>query len=214
MRIFMRRLGRFVVLAAGLFAAATGVGGQAQPGSAASTNGTRGARPYTTWTAYGGGGDSSQYSALNQVNKSNVSQLQVVWTFPVTGTVIFNPLVVDGVMYLQASGNALAAVDAATGKEIWRRQTQGMIGARGMNYWESPDRSDRRFIYLQRGDVIAVNAQNGEAITSFGNNGRVDLREAMERKPAGNIGTSNPGRIFESSLRPHEPRRRTHARES
>ena len=67
-----------------------------------------------------------------------------------------------------------------------------------MNYWESPDRSDRRFIYLQRGDVIAVNAQNGELITSFGNNGRVDLREAMERKPAGLVGTSNPGRIFEN----------------
>ena len=55
MRIFMRRLGRFVVLPAGLFAAATGVGGQA--------------RPYTTWTAYSGGAHSSQYSALNQVNK-------------------------------------------------------------------------------------------------------------------------------------------------
>ena len=67
-----------------------------------------------------------------------------------------------------------------------------------MNYWESPDRSDRRFIYLQRGDVIAVNAQNGEPITSFGNNGRVDLRDAMERKPAGPVGTSNPGRIFEN----------------
>src|SRR5687767_5269571 len=67
-----------------------------------------------------------------------------------------------------------------------------------MNYWESPDRSDRRFIYLQRGDVIAVNARDGEPITSFGTNGRVDLREAMERKPAGPVGTSNPGRIFEN----------------
>src|SRR5207247_7092824 len=127
----MRRFGRFVVLAAGLFAAAwlahsflvvtgnglvNGVRGQARPGSEAlrlarpvsvfaesgarsgqaSTNGARGARPYTTWTAYSGGADSSQYSALNQINTSNVSQLQVVWTFPVTGTVIFNPLVVEG----------------------------------------------------------------------------------------------------------------------
>ena len=36
------------------------------------------------------------------------------------------------------------------------------------------------------------------SITSFGTNGRVDLREAMERKPAGPVGTSNPGRIFEN----------------
>src|SRR5437667_1856297 len=141
----MRRFGRFVVLAAGLFAAAllahsflvvtggglvTGVRGQARPGSALSTNGARGAGPYTTWTAYGGGAHSSQYSALDQINKSNVSRLEVAWTFPVTGgTVIFNPLVVEGVMYLQASDNMLAAVDAATGQEIWRRQTQGPVGA-------------------------------------------------------------------------------------
>src|SRR5437763_16737476 len=121
----MRTLGRFILLA-GLFAAAslaaahsflvatggglvTGVGGQARSGHSASTDGTRGVKPYTTWTAYGGGAHSSQYSALDQINKSNVSQLQVAWTFPVTGTVIFNPLVVDGVMYLQASGTTLVA---------------------------------------------------------------------------------------------------------
>src|SRR2546428_5729140 len=135
MRILMRRLGRFVVLAAGLVAAASGVGGQ-------------GAKPYTTWTAYGGGAHSAQYSALNQINKSNVSQLQVVWTFPVTRTVIFNPLVVDGVVYLQASGNTLAAVDAASCKEICRRQKQGPIGARPCNYWEIPARSSLRLHVL------------------------------------------------------------------
>jgi glucose dehydrogenase len=186
MRIFMRRLGRFVVLAAGLFAAATGVGGQA--------------RPYTTWTAYSGGAHSSQYSALNQINKSNVSQLHVVWTFPVTGTVIFNPLVVDGVMYLQASGNTLAAVDAATGKEIWRRQTQGPIGARGMNYWESPDRSDRRLLFIAGGYLTAINAQTGDAIGGFGDHGRVDLRIALHRQAAQPLHTGNPGRIFENTM--------------
>ena len=75
---------------------------------------------------YGMGYHLNRYSALDQINKSNVSQLQVVWTFPVTGTVIFNPLVVDSVMYLQASGNTLVAVDASTGKEIWRRQMSAL----------------------------------------------------------------------------------------
>jgi quinoprotein glucose dehydrogenase len=101
-------------------------------------------------------------------------------------------------MYAPVGGGALAAIDAATGKEIWRKEGVAPSGARGMNYWESPDRSDRRFIYLQRGEVIAVNAQDGEIITSFGTNGRVDLRDAMDRKPAGPVGTSNPGRIFEN----------------
>ncbi len=157
-----------------------------------------GAKPYTTWQSYAGGGHSSQYSALDQINRKNVATLQVAWSYPITGNSIFNPVVVDGVMYAPVGGGALAAIDAATGKEIWRKEGAAPSGARGMNYWESPDRSDRRFVYLQRGDVIAVNAQNGEPITSFGTNGRVDLREAMERKAAGPVGTSNPGRIFEN----------------
>ena len=88
-----------------------------------------------------------------------MAKLEVAWSFPITGDSIFNPVVVDGVMYAPVGGGALAAIDAATGKEIWRKEGAAPSGARGMNYWESPDRSDRRFIYLQRGDVIAVNAQ-------------------------------------------------------
>src|SRR6188474_3829254 len=156
------------------------------------------ARPYATWQSYAGGAHSSQYSALDQINKKNVAKLQVAWSFPIAGASIFNPVVIDGVMYAPIGGGALAAIDAATGKEIWRKEGVAPSGARGMNYWESPDRSDRRFIYLQRGDVIAVNAQNGELVASFGTNGRVDLRDAMERKPAAPVGTSNPGRIFEN----------------
>ena len=120
----MRRVGGLVVLAV-VFALTLVVfetvsywsSAQAQSRSttSASTNGTRGAKPYTTWTAYGGGAPSSQFSALDQINKSNVSQLDVAWTFPVAGTVIFNPLVVDGVMYLTPQNNTIAAVDARRG---------------------------------------------------------------------------------------------------
>ena len=186
----MGRSPRLVVLASSAFAAAL----------FAQTNGTRGAKPYTTWTAYGGGADSSQYSALDQINKSNVSRLEVAWTFPVTGTVIFNPLVVDEVMFLQASSNTLVAVDAASGREIWRRQMQGTIGARGMNYWESPDRSDRRLLFIAGGYLTAINAQSGDAIAGFGDNGRVDLRIALHRQVAEPLHTGNPGRIFENTM--------------
>jgi glucose dehydrogenase len=37
-------------------------------------------RPFSTWHEHLGGADSSQYSSLRQINKSNVKQLQVVWT--------------------------------------------------------------------------------------------------------------------------------------
>jgi glucose dehydrogenase len=192
----MRRAGGIVSLTGIVVAIALAtLAGEARQGG---TGPAAAAQRYTTWQSYAGGAHSSQYSALDQINTKNVAKLQVAWSYPITGNSIFNPVVVDGVMYASVGGGALAAIDAATGQEIWRKEGAAPSGARGMNYWESPDRSDRRFIYLQRGDVIAVNARDGQPITSFGNNGRVDLRDAMERKPAGPVGTSNPGRIFEN----------------
>jgi glucose dehydrogenase len=163
-----------------------------------SSNGSRGAKPYTTWTAYQGGAHSSQYSALDQINKTNVSQLDVAWTYPVAGNITFNPIVVDNVMYVQGTGNSIVALDAATGKELWSHANQGAIGGRGLNYWESKDRKDRRLLYLNAGNLTAINAQTGETITTFGKNGRVDLRVALWRDARNPLQTSNPGRIFEN----------------
>jgi len=191
----MRRPGGIVSLTGIVVAVALAtLAGQARQGGASRTT----AKSYTTWQSYAGGAHSSQYSALDQINTKNVAKLEMAWSFPIDGASIFNPVVVDGVMYAPVGGGALAAIDAATGKEIWRKDGVAPSGARGMNYWESPDRSDRRFIYLQRGDVVAVNARDGELIPSFGTNGRVDLRAAMERPPAGPVATSNPGRIFQN----------------
>jgi len=187
----MRRFGGSLLIAVVLGVAAL----MAQSGG-----GRGAAKPYTTWTAYQGGSHSAQYSALDQINKANVSRLEVAWTYPVNGTIVFNPIVVDNVMYVQGTGNAIVALDAATGKEIWRHANQGAIGARGLNYWESPDRSDRRLLYLNAGNLTAINAQNGETITSFGKNGRVDLRVALWREARNPLQTSNPGRIFENLM--------------
>ena len=155
--------------------AQSGGGGGARPATA---------KPYTQWTAYGGGSHSSQYSALSQINKTNVSQLQVAWTYPVTGNVIFNPIVIDNVMYVQGSANAIVALDAATGKEIWTHPNMGGIGARGLNYWESPDRADRRLFYLNAGNLTAINAQTGETIAV--------VRHQRPRGPAQRAVASRP----------------------
>ncbi len=49
---------------------------------------------------------------------------------PVNGNITFNPIIVDGVMYVQGTGNAIVALDAATGKEIWTHANQGgSVGA-------------------------------------------------------------------------------------
>src|SRR5688572_33279969 len=68
---------------------------------------------YTNWTQYGGGAHSGQYSPLAIVNRSNVTRLEVAWTYPTGGFSVFNPIIVDGVMYTVVQ-DAVVALDAAT----------------------------------------------------------------------------------------------------
>jgi quinoprotein glucose dehydrogenase len=158
-------------------------------------------RSFATWGQYQGGADSSQYSSLKQINKSNVKQLEVAWTYPTgPGIYTFDPLVVDGVMYVLAKSNSIVALDAITGKELWVHPNMGDVGARGMNYWESKDRSDRRLFYINGGFLTAIDARTGKTINSFGDNGRTDLRNGLDRDPGRPLQTSNPGRIFENLI--------------
>ncbi|RPI60067.1 MAG: pyrroloquinoline quinone-dependent dehydrogenase, partial [Lysobacterales bacterium] len=160
-------------LVAVLAAAFTAAGAHAQ-------SGRQEERPYTTWRTYGGGGHSSQYSALDQINKSNVTQLTVAWSFPVgERSFVFNPVVVDNVMYVLARENEIVALDAATGRELWAHPHEGPVTARGINYWQSADGSDRRLLYLNAGMLTALNARTGQTITTFGKEGRVDLRDGL-----------------------------------
>jgi quinate dehydrogenase (quinone) len=159
-------------------------------------------RNFSTWSEYEGGADSSQYSSLKQINKSNVNQLQVAWTYPTgeRGNYIFGPIVVDGVMYVLAKDNSFVALDAASGKELWVHPNMGAVGARGVNYWESKDRSDRRLLYINGGYLTAIDARTGKTIDSFGDNGRADLRTGLDREAPRALQTSNPGRIFENLM--------------
>jgi len=168
----------------------------AQSGSGA----RRPARPYTTWTAYQGGAHSAQYSALDQIDRSNVARLQVAWTYPVTGTTTFNPIVIDEVLYTRGSGNALVALNAATGEEIWSHANQGAIGARGLNYWESADRSDRRLIYLNAGFLTAVDARTGRTIASYLSHLRNHRQRLLDNERFNRILNTNLTRILHDNL--------------
>src|SRR6202451_3544007 len=167
----------------------------------------KGAKPYITWSDYEGSPDSAQYSALTQINKSNVTQLQQVWFYPGGNNGFrygFNPLVVDGVMYVLGKDNATVALDAVTGKEIWVHDNgiPRNITNRGINYWESKDRSDRRLFYATNNALHALDAGTGKLVDSFGNHGSVDLREGLGRDPKTIriIQSGGPGRVFENLL--------------
>jgi quinoprotein glucose dehydrogenase len=141
-----------------------------------------------------------QYSALTHIDRTNVDRLEQAWFFAVPdkkGTFGFNPIVVDGVMYILGPANAIVAVDAATGRQIWSHVvTDGTPGNRGINYWESADRSDRRLIFGAGGTLREIDARTGAAITTFGANGRVDMRVGPVRPLGGPSAT--PGRVFEN----------------
>src|SRR5690606_15828133 len=119
---------------------------------------TRPAPDYEAWDQYLGGADSSQYSALAEINRDNVSRLAVAWTYPTgeRGAYLFNPLIVDGTMYVLARDRSIVALDAATGRELWVRPNEGPVGTRGMNHWQSADGADRRLFYVNAGMLTAI----------------------------------------------------------
>jgi len=152
------------------------------------------------WRDYAGGPDSSRFVAAKQITKSNVSQLQVAWSYP-SGQTDFNPLVVRGVVYGRGPNNSFVALDAATGKQLWIHEGVEGFNSRGVNYWESKDRKDRRLIFSSVNFLQEIDAQTGESISSFGTDGRVDLRVGLDRDPSKvDQQTRTPGRVFENLI--------------
>ncbi len=168
---------------------------------------TLAAQNYTTWSDYGGASDSSQYSALSQINRTNVAKLELAWSYQTgdNNKYFFNPIVVDNVAYVMAKNNSIVALDASTGKEIWTHASGPeikIITNRGINYWESKDRSDRRLLFASNHFLRAIEARTGKTIPTFGNDGAVDLKDGLGRDPKtlSLVQSTTPGRVFEDLL--------------
>ena len=152
------------------------------------------------WRDYAGGPDSSRFVAATEITKSNVGQLQVAWTYA-AGQTDFNPLVVRGVVYGRGANEAFVALDAATGKEIWVHEGVQGYNVRGVNYWESKDGKDRRLIFSVGNMLQEIDATTGKSITTFGTDGKVDLRAGLDRDATTiNQQSRTPGRVFENLI--------------
>ena len=155
------------------------------------------------WAVYLGDNARQHYSPLTQIDRSNVGELELAWKYDSgelrgsNSTMYTSPLVKDGVLYGLSPKLVVFALDAATGEEIWRSD-QGLNGSpqRGLMWWEQGD--DRRLFFNSGPLLLAISADDGSPIESFGDKGRVDI--TPESGKTGYVGVTVPGVVFEDKI--------------
>jgi quinoprotein glucose dehydrogenase len=156
------------------------------------------------WPVFGGAAENNHYSALAQINRTNVKQLGVAWSFDSEeeGGLQTSPIVVEGVLYGITPTQKIFALNAATGKLFWKFDSgiKGTQPDRGLAYWT--DGKDKRVLVGVMNFVYALNAITGRPIASFGNGGRIDLRENLGREPASSqsVYLTSPGIVYKDVL--------------
>jgi quinoprotein glucose dehydrogenase len=156
------------------------------------------------WAEYLGGSDRNHYSTLSQITAENVQNLKIAWSYemPDSGQMQVNPLIVDGVVYGVTPSVQAFALNAATGKEIWRfgdALKAWHSTSRGVSYWQ--EGNDKRILHTIGSYLYAIDARSGKSIPSFGNNGRVDLHTGLPDIAREKFVVSNtPGTIFEDLI--------------
>ncbi|MBL9128992.1 MAG: PQQ-binding-like beta-propeller repeat protein [Verrucomicrobiales bacterium] len=167
----------------------------------------------TDWPVALGDAAQRHYSELKQIHAGNVGRLTPAWTFrsgdasPENRSQIqCNPVIVDGVLYGTTPTLKLFAVDAATGVERWRFDPfagapgQSALGVnRGVVFWRGGE--DRRILYTAGQYLHAVDATTGRRVSSFGREGRVDIREGLDRPVEEQFVLGNtPGALYRDLL--------------
>src|ERR1700691_4489910 len=167
------------------------------------TPGQDGTKSAANWSMIGGTSGNSHYSSLKEINRSNVARLHLAWKFDTgqSGGLETTPIVVDGVLYAFTPTQQVIALDAATGKLLWKFDSsiQGTAPDRGIAYWT--DGKEKRLLAGVMNFVYALDPATGKAIASFGTNGRIDLRENLGRDPElQSVALTSPGVIYKNLL--------------
>ena len=121
------------------------------------------------WSSYGQDFSNRRYVSNAQINRSNVSKLRAAWTYRsgVKATFQATPIVVGRVMYVSLPFNHVVALDAVTGRELWRYEhrrkpgyalccgpaNRGVAVSQGMVYVGTVDAR-----------LIALDAQTGKVV--------------------------------------------------
>lgn len=161
----------------------------------------------TEWPNYGNDPGGQRFSPLTQVDTSNVHKLKTAWTYRTgelqtyEGSYIAEkaafeatPLMVDGVLYFSTPTNRVIAIHAENGKEKWvydprlnLKQEYSEVTSRGVSRWIDSAKKPGEPGYMRilvatiDGRLIALDAETGQPVSSFGENGIVDLKKGIGR---------------------------------
>ena len=158
------------------------------------------------WPVYHGNDDHTHYSTLSQISPANVKQLKVAWTFD-TGDAFAgsemqaNPIVIDGVLYATTPKLQVIALDAATGRQLWRFDPQNGAPPTSRIRHRGVVVTGDRVLFNYRNRLYALDRRTGQPIRSFGDSGWVDLRQGLGRPVEGlSVSASTPGVVFGNLL--------------
>ncbi|WP_048850717.1 membrane-bound PQQ-dependent dehydrogenase, glucose/quinate/shikimate family [Tanticharoenia sakaeratensis] len=197
--------------------AATG----AVPGVEANGNATPGSNE---WRYYGGTPAGDRYATPSQITAANVGHLTRAWTFhtgdlPRPGensrgrefSFEATPIKVGDRLYFCTPHRDVIALDATTGKQVWRYSPRGEYGAniyqacRGVSYFEAPEGAPcaHRIVSTDSGSpptLFELDADTGQLCQSFGHNGVVDLRDGMGDVPPGFHFITSPPMVIHNRI--------------
>lgn len=165
--------------------------------------------PSTDWMEYNGDGERSHYSPLTQITKDNLSRLKVAWTYSSVGAdsllkgtqMQCNPIIIDGILYGVSATNQVFALDAATGRELWKTDFSDNEGtlSRGVTYFT--DGVEKRIFFGAGKWLYAIDPATGKLLQNFGDQGKIDLKEGITRPNANDYVRSNtPNTIFKDLI--------------
>jgi quinoprotein glucose dehydrogenase len=150
---------------------------------------------HTDWGTYRGHSSGIQYADLDQIHTGNVHDLKKAWEYhhgnPVGPGMYANPIIIDGLLYFTTPEVNAVALNAATGEEVWvfrpdnyRNDGKPFRGRnRGLTYWEDENGENKRILNFVKDRVYAIDALTGTLITTFGENGWIDLRKNLPQSP-------------------------------
>jgi len=179
--------------------------------------------PAGEWHQYGRTPHGQRYSPLDQINTDNVGTLKVAWQYR-TGDVKLpddvgettyqvTPLKIGDTLYMCTPHNWAIALDAATGKEKWKYDSNSGMNpdrqhqtCRGVTFYADPAATAGTAcatrVYLPTSDarLIALDAETGDVCTGFAENGVLHLEKGMPYNPAGYYYSTSPPVITDGKI--------------